>query len=90
LSQQARFEPGAWAFLIGTRLSFYDYRLQTASPFDLGRRERLEWSLDTRVERRLARFVKVHLGWEREETFSNLTLDEYSVNVVTAGLDWEF
>jgi hypothetical protein len=90
LSQQARFEPGAWAFLVGMRLSFYDYRLQTASPFDGGRRERLEWSLEARVERRLARFVKVHLGWEREETFSNLTLDEYSVNVVTAGLDWEF
>ena len=72
------------------RVGFYEYVTQRVSVGDSSERERGEVLVTLRVERQLARWLRAFGEYEFEQVLANDDIEEYSVNVVTAGLMWEF
>ncbi len=89
-SQQLRYRVKTWEAVAEAKLADYRYDVQTVSPNDLTKRKRQEFLLNLRAEKHLTKFLGLFAEYEREQTFSNLTIDEYTVNTVSGGLLWEF
>jgi hypothetical protein len=56
---------------------------------------RLRWHktglvLNLRGEKHLARWLKLFAEYEYEHSISNRTLDDYGVNTINGGLQWDF
>jgi hypothetical protein len=90
LSQQIRFQAETWQWQAGIRLSYYDYDVQPVEAGATETRERLTWLASIRFEKTIWRDFKAFAEFEHENATSNLALDEYRVNTVFAGFDWEF
>lgn len=89
-SEQLRFTTRAWDLRAKARFSYYDYSTQTVSAGDPATRRKTILALEVRAERTLAKHWKVHGTWEHERSLSNLALDEYRVNTLAAGVNWDF
>jgi hypothetical protein len=89
-SQQVRYRTKKWEARVQGKVSFYDYPIQTISDTDLSLRQKTLLVVNVRGERRLTRSLKWYAEFEHERALSNIALDEYRVNLVSSGLDWEF
>ena len=87
---QLRHQSPNWAFWIEGGVSYYRYTTQTVSTTDLSLRRQANVVASINCERRLAKFLKLALNYEYQQTFSNNSLETYSVNTVTGSLLWEF
>lgn len=90
LAEQLRFVRKPWELQAQTRLSYYDYPIQTVSLADPATRRKLLLTLEFRAEWTFARHWKFYGSYEHERSLSNLVVDEYQVNTVGAGVNWAF
>ena len=88
--EQIRFRTRTWDIAAEVKLAFYDYAKQRVSLTDRSVRERTEVGFNLRCEKELTRWLRLFAEYDYERIFSNRTIDEYSVNVASAGLMWEF
>jgi hypothetical protein len=78
-----------WQAAIEGKVLFYDYERQPV--FDgVDIRQVWEYSLTLHGEKTIWKKVKIFADYEYETVHSNYRLEEYSVNMVMAGVDWEF
>ncbi|HRY49137.1 MAG TPA: hypothetical protein P5186_13900 [Candidatus Paceibacterota bacterium] len=89
-SHGMRFRHRAWEASLQFRLNYYDYDQQTASSDDDSRRHKFTSSVHARIERQWTKWLGSFLDYEYESSISNTTLDEYGVNVISAGMSLEF
>jgi len=89
-SLQLRWQSQPWTLRGSARLYYYDFNSQPVSATDPSIREKTTWTLRLRGERKLGEQWGVFAEYEFEQSVSNRETDEYSVNKVGAGVDWEF
>jgi hypothetical protein len=89
-AQQVRYKAKSWEVSGEASVMHYGYEVQTVSETDLTQGRRDELLLNVRVEKELLKHVRAYAQYEREEVFSNLELDQFTVNTVTGGVLWEF
>jgi hypothetical protein len=91
VSEQVRFRTKALEIQAEVKLARYDYTHQTvAPPPDLTLRNRSEIGFNFRCERQIVRFLKIFAEYSYEQTMANRSIEEYTVNTVSGGLNWEF
>lgn len=79
-----------WTFRGTARWLTFDFPLQRASPFDLATRTRDELEFDGRIEYRLHEKWLLNVAYQNEHIRSNVPLDDYRANTVSAGIEFEF
>ena len=89
-SHELRYRTEVWDARAEAGYLYYLYDVQTASPPHDGNRKRDEWFLRLRVERVLTRWLRAYGEVEREQTRSNIDLEDYTINTIVAGLLWEY
>jgi hypothetical protein len=89
-SEQVRYAGDKWDVQAEVKVSRYDFPLQTASAADLSRRWRTEAEFSLRCERKMAKSLKIFADYSHERTLANRSIEEYSVNTVSGGLNWDF
>jgi hypothetical protein len=72
------------------RYARYLYSVQTVGDPNSPKRDRSEVFFDLRCERQIFKPLRLFAQFEHEEVFSNLALEEYTVNTVSVGVSWEF
>lgn len=90
LGQRFRYRRDPWMIQCGVKATRYDYRLQTASATDSSTRIRNELLVNARAEYELSKRWTLFAEYEFEQTFSNQSLDEYSVHSGMTGVNVEF
>src|SRR6185436_2352753 len=91
IGQEIRYRPASgWELRAEVRFAGYHFGTQTAQPGGFERRERRDLAGLLRAEAPVAKHLKVFAQYDYEQTFSNLALDEYHVNTVSAGVMVEF
>lgn len=90
LVQQLRYQCKPWQLEGRVAISRYNFDRQTVSDADLSKRRKTGVTFSVRGERQILKSVKVFADYEYERSLSNLGFDNYQVNQVTAGVDWEF
>jgi hypothetical protein len=90
LVEQLRYHAAPWQFEGRVGVSHYDFDRQTVGLANLSRRQRTGLTLDLRGERKLVKSLKAFVDYQYERSWSNLSFDQYQVNAVTTGVDWEF
>lgn len=89
-SLQLRYRHDPWEVQARGRVSWYRYDVQLSDEDPGERRERLVPQAALRITRTLNRSLRAFADYEFEQAQSNLSYDSYTVNVVSAGLEWEF
>jgi len=87
---QFRFRSDLWEARAEGRVYFYQYDTQPIAVGDAEKRRKTTLDLSFRVERKLIGDLKAFARYEYERSLSNIDFDQYKVNTITAGLDWEF
>ncbi|MBU6400511.1 MAG: hypothetical protein KGS61_09350 [Verrucomicrobia bacterium] len=90
LVQQLRYQARPWQFEARAAVSRYEFDRQTVSLADLSTRHRTDATFSVRGERRLTRALRAFAEYAYERSVSNLAFDQYHVNQILGGLDWEF
>jgi hypothetical protein len=90
VAEQVRYQTAGWHCSAEAKLSFYDFQVQTVAPGSAEKRERTDLLLTVRTERQLTKALRLIGAYEYERTYSNVDLETYSANTVTASLQWEF
>jgi hypothetical protein len=89
LSEQVRYRTASWEISAEAKAGYYDYVIQRVDG-DGPVRQRAELRFIARVERQFTNWLRGFSEYEFEQTLANQDIEEYTVNVVTAGLMWEF
>jgi hypothetical protein len=87
---QIRYAAAKWEITAGAGVYYYDYAVQTAGGPGSPNRQRTEGSATLRAERQIAKAWRVFAEYEYERIWSNIPIEEYSVNAGKAGVSWEF
>lgn len=87
---QIRFVQKQWEFKAQVRASYYEYPVQTVSLTDLRYRNKLNAQFTLRGEYAIVKGVRFFTEFEHELLSSNREVDEFHVNTVITGVDWEF
>ena len=90
LSHQLRYQAKPWEVTLEGRLSYYKFPVQTVSASDLNHRRRADLQITARAERSFGRHLRLSADYAYERADSNLPIDEYAVNMVSAAVSWEF
>jgi hypothetical protein len=90
VAQQLRFQTSTWELQGRIKFNYYDYTIQTVSDTNTATRNRTGVILNLRGERQVTKAIRLYGAFEHERVISNRTIDQYRVNVVSGGLDWEF
>jgi hypothetical protein len=90
VGEQIRYRWARWEAAAEVKYARYLYSVQTVSGPDSPKRDRSEVLFDLRCERQLFKRLRLFAQFEHERVFSNLTVEEYTVNTVSAGASWEF
>ena len=90
LGHQVRFRWQPWEISVEGRLTHYDFPVQTVGGEGTPKRRRSEYLVNVRAERSLGRHLRLMAEYDYEHTDSNLAVDQYAVNTVSAGVGWEF
>jgi hypothetical protein len=90
LSEQLYYHAKTWEIKGTAAVAHYYYPLQNV---DIA--TRLRWHktglvLNLRGEKHLARWLKLFTEYEYEHSISNRTLDDYGVNTISGGVQWDF
>lgn len=89
VAKRLRFVGESWEASIEGKFFLYDYARQPLL-FGNGVRQRTEYGLSLRVEKALREDLLLFAKSEHDWSRSNSILDEYTVNMVMTGVDWEF
>ena len=88
-AQRAGYYGATWQVVVEGKVLNYDYlRQPVADSGDI--RNWWEYILGLRVEKNLLPKLKLFLETEHEWVDSNNPIEEYHVNTVMSGIDWEF
>ena len=87
---QVRYRAKAWAVTGEAGLFQYHYAVQTTGGPGTPQRKRTEVTVGVRCERQIAKAWQVFAEYDHERVMGNLTVEEYSVNKVKAGVNWTF
>ena len=90
ISEQLRYVAKSWEIKAQVRFANYDFLQQSASATDSSTRQKEVFAASLRGEKKLFPKLKVFAEYAFERSLSNRTLDEYQVNKVSGGIDWEF
>jgi hypothetical protein len=90
VAQQLRFLTSKWELQGRIKFNYYDYAIQTVNDINPATRNRTGVILNLRGDRQLTKAIKLYGVFEHERVLSNRTTDQYRVNVVSGGVDWEF
>lgn len=90
IAEQLRFRHARWELAAEVKFAVYQFDTQTVNATDPSKRQRTDLVFNLRGERELAKHWRVFAQYDFEQTFSNLTLDEYRVNTVSGGVTLEF
>jgi hypothetical protein len=88
-AQKAGYYAKSWQAAVEAKILHYDYVRQPI-PDVVGTRNIWEFVLGVRLEKNLLPKLKLFLESEHEWVDSNNTIEEYHVNTVMSGVDWEF
>lgn len=91
LMEQVRYRRPTWELRTEARVSYYQWdaqRIDITSPSPV--RHKAYFRFDVRAEKSLAKTFKLFAQYTHDEAISNLEVDQYSMNSVLAGFDWEF
>jgi len=89
-SQILRHKAPTWEIRGQARIAYYDYPVQTVSFDDDSKRRRTALRFNLRGEKNLGKAVKIFAEYEHERSLSDFFLDDYEVNTIMTGIDWEF
>jgi hypothetical protein len=89
-SGEVRYRAAQWEISAGALAMHGAFPIQTVGGDDPRKRNRTEVRWTLTAERKLTRFWRVTATYEREEIWSNLTLDTYRVNTFAGGMGCEF
>ncbi|HAV63693.1 MAG TPA: hypothetical protein DCY13_15170 [Verrucomicrobiales bacterium] len=89
-SSQLRYRNDPWEVRLQARITWYEYDLQRSDVDPNDERQRTLVSLGARLERKISRAVRLVAEYDFEQAVSNLSFDEYTANVVSLGMDWQF
>lgn len=90
VSQQFRYVRKTWEIKAQGKFSEYDFTRQTTSLTDVSLRHKEIFGCGLRAEKKLFSKLKLLAEYSYERSLSNRPSDQYIVNKVSAGLDWEF
>lgn len=87
---QLRYRDANWEAELRGRFSWYQYDHQLSDENSGERRARLMSEVGLRASRRLGKSFKLFGDYTFEQADSNVSYDNYTVNTVSTGIDWEF
>lgn len=90
ISEQLRYVAKSWELKAHAKFSHYDFTRQTASAADFSSRQKDILGCGLRGEKTLLPALKLFAEFAYERSLANRATDEYTVNKVSAGVDWEF
>jgi hypothetical protein len=88
--EQLRYVTPVWEFKVQGRAAYYDFLHQRAGTGSAGFRQKVILALSLRGERKVWQDLKLFAEYEREQSLSNRTIDEYQANKTAGGVSWEF
>jgi hypothetical protein len=89
-AEQLTFKEGRWEIQAGVRWRDYNYQVQRVEPGSSERRRLTLIGSTLRVQASVGKSWKVFSELEHEWSISRQLLDDYQVNTVSAGIDFEF
>jgi len=89
VSQQMSYVAHSWDLRASARASYYDFSIQPATLTDGSTRAKTLVTFSLRAEKRLVKQLKLFAEWEHERSISNRPVEEYFVNKVVGGIDFE-
>lgn len=94
VSAALRWRKHPWEVLAEARYAHYQFPVQTVGSLmlngDPSKRRRSDWSVRLRVERELMRHLKGFAEYDCEQSISNVSIEEYTVNTISGGLMVEY
>ena len=91
LSEELRYSTKNWEIKGSAGLSYYDFPLQAVDQTTPGPTLHLTTlNLSLRVERRIYKSVRLFGAFEYERVLSNQSDSQYTDNIASGGLSWEF
>jgi hypothetical protein len=90
VAQQMSYVAQGWDLKASARASYYDFQIQPATLTDSSTRAKTLLTFSLRAEKRVLKQLKVFTEWEHERSISNRPIEEYFVNQVAGGIDFEF
>ncbi len=90
ISEQLRYQAKTWEIQAEARISYYHYDRQPIEDPGSPTREKTYLRFNLRAEKTLLKSLKAFVQFENEQALSNLDIDRYNANTVSAGVDWEF
>lgn len=88
-TQQIRYVDARWDFKASAKVSYYDFAIQPATVSDPSPRAKTLLTFSLRGERKLMKSLKLFAEFEHERSSSNRPAEEYRVNRVVGGIDFE-
>jgi hypothetical protein len=89
LSEQLRYHTQGWDIRLKGGFGFYDYQVQRSEDPGTPLRRKLGVTASLNVERQIWRKLRWFFVYEYEQSLSTQSIDEYQVNSVYSGIDWE-
>jgi hypothetical protein len=87
---QLTYKLKRWALIGGARCDYYDYPYQAISEDDPRLRQKTLVVLNARSELKLGKRWMWFVEYEFEQSFAPADYDQYAVNTVSSGMDFEF
>jgi hypothetical protein len=87
---RALYDAAPWRFEVDPKVVHYDYPVQTVSATDPAKRKRTEVTVGVNARRQIASRFHVFLEYTYEQTLADRTSDDYSVQTISGGLNFEF
>jgi hypothetical protein len=89
-SAQMRYRAKTWEVRSEARIAYYHWDSQRIAEPESPIRHKTYVRMNFRGEKNLTRSLKLFAEYEYERAISNLDIDQYTVNTISAGLNWEF
>jgi hypothetical protein len=89
-TQQLSFKKGRWEFQTGIRWRYYDYLVQKVDFNNSDHRRLTLIDSNIRLEAKLGKIWKLFSEFEHESSISRQLLDDFQVNTLCAGVEFEF
>jgi hypothetical protein len=94
VSTALRWRKHPWEITTEARYAHFEFPVQTVGSLllngDPRKRRRSDWTVHFRVERQLVPHLRGFAEYDREQSISNVSIEEYTVNTVSGGLVVEY
>lgn len=90
LGEQARYRASDWEISAQVSVGQYDFAHRRVSPASKDTARRTSFLLNVRGEKALSKRWKAYATFDREQSFSNVPVEQYAVNIVLAGVQLTF